>query len=577
MTKQDGHQAGGSGRRDLTLSGFVAASVTLACFAAGMYWVSLQQTRAQDWITHTHEVLATIATTRADLVDVQNGQRGFVITGRTEDLQPYEAARRAIGADVQRLRELTADNPAQQASTADLETALGPRLASAAAIVEARRRGGIEAARAIVESGEPAQQMLQLRDVLQRMAIEESRQLDLALDEHERELHTFWAGIAAMVAALVAVLAVLYRQQQRRQRAEEELLASERRFHDMTDSVSEYAIMMLDAQGRVQTWNTGAARIKGYAAAEVVGEHFSRFFTPEDREAGEPGRVLAAAARSGRFATEAWRVRKDGSRFWATVVVAPMKDAQGNVTGFSKIVRDLTQRRQAEEALRARELSTRLIAAQEEERRHIARELHDETGQALTLIRLLLTELEQQPHAGPDKAAEGMRLVDRAIAHIRGLSLRLRPPMLDDLGLADAIDSVLEQQARASGWRVTKVLPELEDRLPDEIETACFRICQEALTNAARYSGATEVAVILRVDAEGLALEVRDNGRGFELARYQTPEERRKHFGLVSMTERAALVGGELAITTAPGQGTRVRVRLPLRAMDLAGHAGADA
>jgi signal transduction histidine kinase len=270
-------------------------------------------------------------------------------------------------------------------------------------------------------------------------------------------------------------------------------------------------------------------------------------------------------------------VRKDGSRFWASDVIAPMKDAHGRITGYSKISRDLTERRRADEAQRSRELSSRLIAAQEEERRHIARELHDETGQALTLIRLHLSELGQRPVPRPETVAEGLQLVDRAIAHIRGLSLRLRPPMLDDLGLADAVENVLDQQARAAGWRVSKALPELEERLPDEIETACFRICQEALTNAARYSGATEVGVTLRLDAEGLSLEVRDNGRGFDLAQYQTPEERRKHFGLVSMTERAALVGGELAIDTAPGRGTRVRAGFPLPDKDLAAAAGAPA
>ena len=577
MKTQDGHQRNGTGGRDLTLSGFVAASATVALFAGGMYWVTLQQTRAQDWITHTHEVLATIATTRADLVDVQNGQRGFVVTGRPEDLQPYEAARRAIAHDVRRLRDLTVDNPVQQAGLLQLEAALGPRLASAAAIVEARRRGGIEAARAIVDTGVPSQQMVVLRDVLQHMAMEESRLLSLRLADHDRNLKAFWAAVAALLAGLVAVLAVLYRQQRRRQQAEGELLVSERRFHQMTDSVSEYAIMMLDAQGRVQTWNTGAVRIKGYAAAEVVGQPFACFYTPEDREAGEPQRVLAAAARSGRFASEGWRVRKDGSRFWASIVVAPMRDAGERITGYSEIVRDLTERRQAEESMRSRELSSRLIAAQEEERRRIARELHDETGQALTLIRLHLSELAQQEGYRPERVAEGMQLVDRAIAHIRGLSLRLRPPMLDDLGLADAIESMVDQQSRAAGWRATKVLPELEERLPDELETACFRICQEALTNAARYSGATEVGVMLRVSDDGLELVVRDNGRGFDLGRYQTAEERRKHFGLVSMTERAALVGGKLTIDTAPGEGTRVRARFPLRAMSPADAVRADA
>jgi len=180
------------------------------------------------------------------------------------------------------------------------------------------------------------------------------------------------------------------------------------------------------------------------------------------------------------------------------------------------------------------------------------------------LIRMNLSELARQPGASGEAATDCVQLVERAMTHIRGLSLRLRPPMLDDLGLAEALEWVVDQQARAAGWQVTVQVPELEERLPQEIETACFRIAQEALTNAARYSGATEVGVTLRVDDGELLLEVRDNGRGFELARYRSPEERTQHFGLISMTERAALVGGELAIETAPGQGTCIRARFAL-------------
>ncbi|MFL6691861.1 MAG: sensor histidine kinase [Ramlibacter sp.] len=209
-------------------------------------------------------------------------------------------------------------------------------------------------------------------------------------------------------------------------------------------------------------------------------------------------------------------------------------------------------------------MSSRLIAAQEEERRHVARELHDETGQSLTLIRMRLAELAQLQGPARDVAADCSKLVDAAVAHIRGLALRLRPPMLDDLGLADGLEWVLDQQARAASWRIGIDAPEMEGRLPPEIETACFRIGQEAITNAARYSGATEVNLALRVIDDQLVMEVRDNGCGFELERYSSPQERGKHFGLVSMAERAALVGGKLAIDTAPGKGTCVRACFPV-------------
>jgi two-component system sensor histidine kinase UhpB len=272
------------------------------------------------------------------------------------------------------------------------------------------------------------------------------------------------------------------------------------------------------------------------------------------------------------------------------------------VTGYCKITRDLTERKAAEEALHAevrertraeldlqhlnarlemlvaertlalqqanealvaakerlQALSARLISAQEEERRHVARELHDETGQALTLIRMQLAELAGTAPA--HLVGECMQNVDRAIAHIRGLSLRLRPPMLDDLGLVDALEWVAGQQARAAGWNLRLDLPEPEDRFSPDVETACFRICQEALTNAARYSHASEVTVSLRLSPASMQLEVADNGAGFDLERYRSPEERKKHFGLVSMSERATLAGGRLEIVTSPGHGTRLRV-----------------
>ncbi len=135
----------------------------------------------------------------------------------------------------------------------------------------------------------------------------------------------------------------------RRREAEEALHASEERFRHLVDAVTDYAIYGLDAAGNVATWNEGARRIKGYDAGEILGKHFSLFYTPEDRKAGKPARVLETVRREGRFEEEAWRVRKDGTRFWANVVVTGLRDARGAIIGFAKVTRDLTARRAAEE------------------------------------------------------------------------------------------------------------------------------------------------------------------------------------------------------------------------------------
>lgn len=548
-------------RRDFALVGFLSAAVAAALFVGAIYWMSLQQSRAQQVITHTYEVLEAVATTRADLVDIQNGVRGFVITGLAQDLQPYESGRAAIRGDMQRLRELTAGNPAQQRNIARLEVALEPRLASAAAVIAARRASGVAATRALMDSDVPAQ-VAKLRDTLQDMSREESHLLSARLDEHEQRLDAFWAAIAALLVVLLGTLALTWLHDRRRREAERRLLESERRFHLMTDSVSDYAILMLDASGRIQSWNAGAQQIKGYSAAEIVGQPIDVFYTPEDRQVGKAQTALATAVREGHYTEEGWRVRKDGQRFWASVVITPLKDEQGRVEGFCKITRDMTEARKAQEAERAREMAAKLIAAQEEERRHVARELHDETGQSLTLILMNLSELKDQQGPAGTVAAKCTQVVERAAAHIRSLSLRLRPPMLDDLGLPDALEWLLDQQASAAGWRWEIEMPEVEERLPKEVETTLFRIAQEALTNAARYSGATEVRIGLRQDGGKVQLEVRDNGSGFDLGRYSSAEERKKHFGLVSMAERAEVAGGTLEIETAPGRGTAIRANL---------------
>jgi len=141
-----------------------------------------------------------------------------------------------------------------------------------------------------------------------------------------------------------------------RKKAEDALRRSEEQFKFLVQGVTDYAIYMLDAEGVVTNWNAGAQRIKWYAPEEIIGQHFSRFYTDEDRDKGEPKRSLATAAQEGKFEVEAWRVRKDGARFWAHVILDALHDDNGQLQGFAKITRDITERKQNQEALeRARE------------------------------------------------------------------------------------------------------------------------------------------------------------------------------------------------------------------------------
>ena len=128
-------------------------------------------------------------------------------------------------------------------------------------------------------------------------------------------------------------------------------LTEEGRYQLLIEAVTDYAIYMLDPTGIVTSWNPGAQRVKGYAPAEIIGQHFSRFYTEEDQKTGLPARALETAAREGKFESEGWRVRKDGTRFWAYVIIDPIRGPSGKIVGFAKVTRDLTERREAQQKL----------------------------------------------------------------------------------------------------------------------------------------------------------------------------------------------------------------------------------
>jgi PAS domain S-box-containing protein len=236
--------------------------------------------------------------------------------------------------------------------------------------------------------------------------------------------------------------------------------------------------------------------------------------------------------------------------------------------GMAVYFRDITQRKCAEETLREnarglRSLSRRLLEVQEQERRHLARELHDEIGQALTGLKFTL---EKGAHSPAEELRatlqEAQALLRDVSCRVRDLSLRLRPTMLDDLGLAPALLWLFERFTVQTGVRVAfeHALP--PDRFPPAVETAAFRIVQEALTNAARHASVEEVAVRLWMDAAAVGVQVEDHGTGFEAAALAAG----RTGGLSGMHERATLLGGRLEIESTLGLGTRVTAELPLHA-----------
>ncbi len=370
-----------------------------------------------------------------------------------------------------------------------------------------------------------------------------------------------------------------------RERVAEALRDSEQRFRLLIAGVKDYAIFMLDPQGRVMSWNEGAERITGYGSNEILGKHFSCFYPSEDAKLGKPARQLELASRDGGVEDTSWRLRKDGSRFMANVVVTTLYDESGSLRGFAKVVRDVTERVRAEAALRLyaerlKSLSARLIDLQEIERRHIALELHDEIGQSLTALKINLEGLQRSApaFAKMPRIGESIEIVAQLIQEIRDMSLALRPSILDDFGLMPALRWYTRRQAERTGVVIDLMEAGTPTRAPPPIETACFRIAQEALTNIARHSKAKHVKLTVSHSGTKIELEVKDDGIGFDPVEARENLQHGRSHGLLGMQERARLLGGQIDIDAAPGKGTCIKAEFPLIGLaEDSAHAGKSA
>ncbi len=218
---------------------------------------------------------------------------------------------------------------------------------------------------------------------------------------------------------------------------------------------------------------------------------------------------------------------------------------------------------------RSQILAQQLMEAQEAERRHLARELHDEIGQALTAIKINLQAVcrSVKESAASGRLEESIGIVDRVLQQVRNLSLDLRPSLLDDLGLAAALRWYLDRQAKRAGFSAEFAADPPEIRAPARLETACFRVAQEALTNVVRHAQAKQVRAELRQHDNQLELRIQDDGIGFDVAAARQRAARGQSLGLLGMQERVLLIGGRIEIDSDTGRGTTIAVRFPLSAL----------
>jgi PAS domain S-box-containing protein len=290
-----------------------------------------------------------------------------------------------------------------------------------------------------------------------------------------------------------------------------ELIEPDEPFRLLVDAVEDYAIFMLSPDGRVASWNAGAGRLKGYDAEEILGRHFSVFYTPEDREAGTPQYLLDRAARDGHVSAEGWRVRSDGSRFWARVVITAMRDAHGDLVGFGKVTRDRTERKAHEEE----------IARSNEELEAFVGVVSHDLREPLQVIAAFAELLTRRLAASGDAESRTMaERIDRSATRMRQLvdgvrayaSVGGRELVMDtvDLGVMarDVLDGLSMRLDEAGVEVVVGPLPTLRGDA-----THLGQVLQNLVDNAAKF-GATQVRISARRGPAEWVVEVADDGPG---------------------------------------------------------------
>jgi PAS domain S-box-containing protein len=374
------------------------------------------------------------------------------------------------------------------------------------------------------------------------------------------------------LAGVVSILADI----SERKRAEQALRASEERHRLLVETMND-GFCVADNAGRITYANERLAEMTGYGRQELVGADIRAFLDEKRRVIFAA--LMAKRQKGDRQPYEMTWVRKDGTPLHTIVSPQPMFSPDGCFLGSFGVVTDISERKQAEQALIGSEgelqlLSLQLLGVQERERGRIARELHDGIGQTLTAIKFLVENALGQLKAraaGPGLDTKPLEAVvpklQAAVEEVRRIGMALRPPTLDDLGILATIGWLCRQfQETYPGLAVAKELEIEEEEVPEPLKIVLYRVIQEAMNNAAKHSEARSAAVFLGRREGGIELRISDDGNGFDVEGALSVEGEKRGFGLGSMKERTKLSGGSLTIESAPGGGTVVRAFWPVQA-----------
>jgi len=580
------------------------ALMALACIAlAGLAvyqvrWIAPELERIQDDVAQSFEVIKAARSLERTLAGAERSERNYLITEDPELLNRYRDFARQSPALVWKLRRLAVDRPEQASRIPELEKQVDAALAQMKRIHEAYQRRGADGGRRELRGHLDNDSMRRLSSLIDDVVTAEDTRLAQLQTRASRHEETFAAvalaaGLLAITVMALGILQLVQAFRSARQSAEARYI-SEARFRLFVSGVVDYAVYTMDTEGRVTSWNAGAQRIKQYTEREILGRNFARFYTAEAQKAGVPRTALETAAREGRYESEAQRVRKDGSVFWAHVVLDPIRDGAGRLLGYVKVTRDVTEQRAQKEALE----QARAALAQAQKMEALGQltggVAHD-FNNLLTVILGSLETLEMRLKAGrqdvakfvetarrgADRAAD---LVARLLAFARRQPLEPRPVNPNALvngvvtlmrrALSESIS--VETVLAAGAWWVSADRSQLENAVLNLVLNA-----RDAMPRGGRLTLETANAFLDEAYAsvhEDLApgqyamIAVSDTGMGMtreQVARAFEPFYTTKDAGQGSGLGLSQVYGfvkqshGHVKLYSEPGTGTVVKLYLP--------------
>ena len=603
MSEQDDKGAiGASSGLRINVIVLSAAFILLLAILAVAAILAVRQNRAQADVRDSIEVINSLNRIQSGLLDAETGQRGYILTGNPSYLEPYNRAAPNILADIRQLQQTAKAGGRDAAALTTLYQVVDQKLAELKEVIALKQKGEGDAATAKVREGTGKDLMDRARTLMASLFAMETRRLVDTRDYAVEMDEILQVGIvgAVLVLILLAVFGLRAIRQQFQELARTHALAqaANQRFQLLVQGVTDYAIYLLDPQGNITNWNSGAVRINGYSEDEIVGRHFSEFYTAEDQAKEVPLRALATAASEGRYEAEGWRVRKDGTRFWASVVLDRISDAKGDVVGFAKITRDITERREGQQRLEA--AREQLYQSQK----------MDAVGQLTggvahdfnNLLTIIIGNLDGAKRAleagtagtqerlarGIDQALNGAHRAARLTAHLLAFSRRqpLEPKVLDVNKLLRHLSTFLKpslgeqvqlEVVGAGGvWQVEADETQLEtailnlalnarDAMPEggklTIEASNTFLDEIYCSRNAEVRPGQYVEISVTDNGVGMTGDV--SSRAFEPFFTTKDTGQGTGLGLSQVYGFVKQIGGHVKIYSEPGHGTTVKIYLP--------------